>query len=139
MSQLRCIFNGLLLVVLALTASAQAVIIQPQDDPPTALSRPVDAVVGRWDTNASAVAIGPDWILTTRHHGGGVGIGFSQHAGQVIVADGTPEAAARLERVLTTDPGMGVVRHADAGYEDAIACAREHGLKLPMVDTGGAS
>ncbi|NMD27490.1 MAG: urocanate hydratase, partial [Chloroflexi bacterium] len=67
------------------------------------------------------------------HHGGGVGIGFSQHAGQVIVADGTPEAAARLQRVLTADPGMGVVRHADAGYPQAIQFAREHGLKIPML------
>ena len=68
------------------------------------------------------------------HHGGGVGIGFSQHAGMVIVCDGTPEAARRLERVLANDPASGVMRHADAGYEDAIACAREHGLKLPMLD-----
>jgi urocanate hydratase len=74
---------------------------------------------------------GATWV--SFHHGGGVGIGFSQHAGQVIVADGTPEAARRLERVLTTDPGMGVVRHADAGYEEAIAAARRHGLKMPML------
>ena len=60
---------------------------------------------------------GATWV--SFHHGGGVGMGYSQHAGQVIVADGTPEAARRLERVLTTDPGMGVVRHADAGYEDS--------------------
>mgnify|MGYP001142666365 FL=1 len=75
---------------------------------------------------------GATWV--SFHHGGGVGIGFSQHAGQVIVADGTPAAARRLERVLTTDPGMGVVRHADAGYETAIAAARRHGIKLPMLD-----
>jgi urocanate hydratase len=62
-----------------------------------------------------------------------VGIGFSQHAGQVIVADGTPEAAARLQRVLTADPGMGVVRHADAGYPQAIQFARAHGVKIPML------
>jgi urocanate hydratase len=63
-----------------------------------------------------------------------VGIGFSQHAGMVIVADGTEAAARRLERVLTNDPASGVMRHADAGYEIAIQCAREHGLKLPMVE-----
>jgi len=77
---------------------------------------------------------GATWV--SFHHGGGVGIGFSQHAGQVIVADGTPEAAARLERVLTTDPGMGIVRHADAGYPEALAAARRHGLKLPMAAAG---
>ncbi len=74
---------------------------------------------------------GATWV--SFHHGGGVGIGYSQHAGQVIVADGTPEAAARLERVLTTDPGMGVVRHADAGYEIAIEAAKRHGIKMPML------
>ncbi len=74
---------------------------------------------------------GATWV--SFHHGGGVGIGYSQHAGQVIVADGTPEAAARLERVLTTDPGMGVVRHADAGYDIAIDAAKRHGLKMPML------
>ncbi len=74
---------------------------------------------------------GATWV--SFHHGGGVGMGYSQHAGQVIVADGTPEAAKRLERVLTTDPGMGIVRHADAGYEEAIAAAKRHGLKMPML------
>lgn len=74
---------------------------------------------------------GATWV--SFHHGGGVGIGFSQHAGQVIVADGTPEAAVRLERVLTTDPGMGVVRHADAGYQIAIDAAKRHGIKMPML------
>ncbi len=74
---------------------------------------------------------GATWV--SFHHGGGVGIGYSQHAGQVIVADGTPEAAARLERVLTSDPGMGVVRHADAGYDIAIDAAKRHGLKMPML------
>jgi urocanate hydratase len=74
---------------------------------------------------------GATWV--SFHHGGGVGIGYSQHAGQVIVADGTPEAAKRLERVLTTDPGMGVVRHADAGYEIAINAAKRHGIKMPML------
>ncbi len=74
---------------------------------------------------------GATWV--SFHHGGGVGIGYSQHAGMVIVADGTPEAAKRLERVLTTDPGMGVVRHADAGYPEAIAAAKRHGIKIPML------
>ncbi len=74
---------------------------------------------------------GATWV--SFHHGGGVGIGYSQHAGQVIVADGTPEAARRIERVLTTDPGMGVVRHADAGYPEALAAARRHGLNMPML------
>ena len=77
---------------------------------------------------------GATWV--SFHHGGGVGIGFSQHAGQVIVADGTPEAAHRLERVLTTDPGTGIVRHADAGYPEAIAAARRYGLKMPMLKPG---
>ena len=75
---------------------------------------------------------GATWV--SFHHGGGVGIGFSQHAGQVIVADGTPAAARRLERVLTSDPGLGVVRHADAGYEQAIQAARRFGIKMPMLD-----
>jgi urocanate hydratase len=74
---------------------------------------------------------GATWVSI--HHGGGVGIGYSIHAGQVIVADGTPEAAARLERVLTSDPGTGVARHADAGYPQAIEFARRHGIKLPMI------
>jgi len=74
---------------------------------------------------------GATWV--SFHHGGGVGIGYSQHAGQVIVADGTPEAAKRLERVLTSDPGMGIVRHADAGYEQAVAAAKRHGIKMPML------
>jgi urocanate hydratase len=74
---------------------------------------------------------GATWV--SFHHGGGVGIGFSQHAGQVIVADGTPEAARRLERVLTTDPGLGIVRHADAGYPEAIAAAKRHGIHMPML------
>jgi urocanate hydratase len=73
---------------------------------------------------------GATWV--SFHHGGGVGIGYSQHAGQVIVADGTPEAARRLERVLTNDPGLGVVRHADAGYPEAIQAAREMGIQMPM-------
>jgi urocanate hydratase len=82
--------------------------------------------------NAMLNAVGgATWV--SFHHGGGVGIGFSQHAGQVIVADGTPEAAQRLKRVLTTDPGLGIVRHADAGYQHAIDAARRHGIKMPML------
>ncbi|MCS6878866.1 MAG: urocanate hydratase [Geminicoccaceae bacterium] len=76
-------------------------------------------------------ASGASWVSI--HHGGGVGIGYSQHAGMVVVADGTPEAARRLERVLFNDPGTGVMRHADAGYEEAIACAAEKGLVLPAL------
>jgi len=75
-------------------------------------------------------AAGATWV--SFHHGGGVGIGYSLHAGMVVVADGTPEAAARLERVLTTDPGMGVLRHADAGYERALEVAEYQGLRIPM-------
>jgi urocanate hydratase len=74
---------------------------------------------------------GATWV--SFHHGGGVGIGYSQHAGQVIVADGTAEAAKRLERVLTTDPGLGVVRHADAGFEQAIEAVKRHAIKMPML------
>ena len=76
-------------------------------------------------------ASGATWV--SFHHGGGVGIGYSQHAGMVIVCDGTPDAARRIERVLWNDPATGVMRHADAGYEDAIACAKTHGLKLPSL------
>jgi urocanate hydratase len=76
-------------------------------------------------------ASGASWVSI--HHGGGVGMGKSIHAGQVIVADGTPAAAARIERVLTADPGMGVVRHADAGYPRAVEFAREHGVRMPML------
>ena len=76
-------------------------------------------------------ASGATWV--SLHHGGGVGMGFSQHAGVVILADGTPEAAKRLERVLWNDPASGVWRHADAGYETAIQCARDHGLRLPAI------
>ena len=71
--------------------------------------------------------------LRALHHGGGVGMGFSQHAGMVIVADGTREAAKRLERVLWNDPATGVMRHADAGYDIAMECAREHQLNLPGI------
>ncbi len=76
-------------------------------------------------------AAGATWVSV--HHGGGVGIGYSLHAGMVVVADGTDDAAARLQRVLTTDPGTGVMRHADAGYERAIDVAHERGVDLPMV------
>lgn len=81
-------------------------------------------------------ASGATWVSI--HHGGGVGMGYSQHAGVVIVADGTPEAERRLERVLWNDPATGVVRHADAGYEDAAACANEKGLNMPMLRSGVA-
>jgi urocanate hydratase len=74
---------------------------------------------------------GATWV--SFHHGGGVGIGYSLHAGQVIVADGTEAAARRLKRVLTTDPGMGVIRHVDAGYPEAIQFAKSHGVKIPML------
>ena len=77
-------------------------------------------------------AAGATWVSI--HHGGGVGIGYSQHAGMVVVADGTDLAAEKLERVLTTDPGMGVIRHADAGYERAIEVARERSVRIPMLD-----
>jgi urocanate hydratase len=74
---------------------------------------------------------GATWV--SYHHGGGVGIGYSLHAGQVIVADGTEAAARRLKRVLTYDPGMGILRHADAGYPSAIEFARTRGVKIPML------
>jgi urocanate hydratase len=91
-----------------------------------------DAIADWPILNALVNAVnGATWV--SYHHGGGVGIGYSLHAGQVIVADGTPEAAARLERVLTVDPGMGVVRHVDAGYPEAIQFAKEHGVKVPMM------
>jgi urocanate hydratase len=89
--------------------------------------------IGDWPILNALIntAAGATWV--SFHHGGGVGIGYSLHAGQVIVADGTPAAAARLERVLTVDPGMGVVRHVDAGYERAITVAKERGVKIPSV------
>ncbi len=93
-------------------------------------------VVSDWPLlNAMINAVGgATWV--SLHHGGGVGMGYSQHSGVVIVADGTKEAEARLLRVLTTDPGMGVVRHADAGYELAKKTAREKGIHMPMLDRG---
>jgi urocanate hydratase len=83
------------------------------------------------------VASGASWV--SFHHGGGVGIGNSLHAGQVIVADGTPEMRARLERVLTNDPGIGVARHADAGYPEAVETAGREGIRLPMSESGGGT
>jgi urocanate hydratase len=78
--------------------------------------------------NASS---GATWVSV--HHGGGVGIGYSLHAGMVVVADGTREADEKLERVLTCDPGLGIVRHADAGYPDAIAAAGRQGIDMPSL------
>ncbi len=90
-----------------------------------------DAIADWVYLNAMINAVGgATWV--SLHQGGGVGIGYSLHAGQVIVADGTPEAARRIERVLTTDPGMGVVRHADAGYEEAIEYAAKNGIRVPL-------
>ncbi len=77
------------------------------------------------------IASGASWV--SMHHGGGVGIGYSQHSGVVMVADGTEDTAKRIERVLTNDPGMGVIRHVDAGYQEAMDCAREKGVKIPML------
>jgi|TARA_B110000238_G_C15944300_1_gene360386 urocanate hydratase len=82
-------------------------------------------------------ASGATWVSI--HHGGGVGMGYSQHSGVVIVADGTEQAAKRLERVLWNDPATGVVRHADAGYEDAVACAQDKGLNVPMLGIANSS
>ncbi|HET9451789.1 MAG TPA: urocanate hydratase [Aggregicoccus sp.] len=91
-----------------------------------------DAVADWPILNALAAAVnGASWV--SFHHGGGVGMGYSLHSGQVIVADGTPEAARRLERVLTSDPGMGVLRHADAGYPEAIEVAKQRGVKIPGI------
>ncbi|HVH14041.1 MAG TPA: hypothetical protein VM759_13355, partial [Longimicrobium sp.] len=95
------------------------------------VSRNGDAIADWAILNALVnVAGGASWV--SFHHGGGVGIGNSLHAGQVIVADGTPEMRERLQRVLTNDPGMGVIRHADAGYETAIETARREGVRIPM-------
>ncbi|MEZ5112400.1 MAG: hypothetical protein R2693_02665 [Nocardioidaceae bacterium] len=80
----------------------------------------------------TATSSGATWVSI--HHGGGVGIGRSIHAGQVGVADGTDLAAQKLERLLTNDPGMGVIRHADAGYERAIEVAHDRGVKIPMLE-----
>ncbi|MDP9295355.1 MAG: urocanate hydratase, partial [Actinomycetota bacterium] len=90
--------------------------------------------IGDWPILNALVntAAGAHWVSV--HHGGGVGIGYSLHAGMVVVADGSDQAAERLERVLTTDPGTGVVRHADAGYERALEVARERGVRLPSAE-----
>jgi urocanate hydratase len=90
--------------------------------------------IGDWPMLNALVntAAGAHWVSI--HHGGGVGIGYSLHAGMVVVADGSAQAAERLERVLTCDPGLGVVRHADAGYEAARRVARERGIRMPMLD-----
>ncbi len=91
-----------------------------------------DAIADWPVLNALVNAVnGASWV--SYHHGGGVGIGYSLHAGQVIVADGTAAAAKRLERVLTSDPAMGVLRHADAGYEEAIQVARSRGVSIPGI------
>ncbi|RMH65151.1 MAG: urocanate hydratase, partial [Calditrichaeota bacterium] len=79
----------------------------------------------------SNVASGASWV--SFHHGGGVGMGYAQHAGQVLVCDGSEAMDARIEAVLTNDPGLGVMRHVDAGYEEAIRCAKEKGVKIPMM------
>ncbi len=92
-----------------------------------------DAVADWPILNALLNAVsGATWVSV--HHGGGVGMGYSIHAGMVIVADGTEAAAARLQRVLTSDPGTGVMRHVDAGYERAIEVARERGVSIPMLN-----
>jgi urocanate hydratase len=83
------------------------------------------------------VASGATWVSI--HHGGGVGIGRSLHAGQVTVADGTPLAAEKIERVLTNDPGMGVIRHVDAGYDRAVDVAAERGVRVPMREGGAGA
>src|SRR5256885_2783572 len=89
-----------------------------------------DAIADWPILNALVNAVnGASWV--SFHHGGGLGMGNSLHAGQAIAADGTPAAARRLERVLTTDPAMGILRHADAGYEHAIQVARERGVQIP--------
>ena len=91
-----------------------------------------DAVADWPILNAMINAVnGASWV--SFHHGGGVGMGYSLHAGMVIVADGTDDAALRLQRVLTSDPGMGVVRHVDAGYPEAIKVAKEKGVRIPMM------
>ena len=89
--------------------------------------------IGDWPILNALVSTagGASWV--SFHHGGGVGIGYSLHAGVVIVADGTDDAAAKLKRVLTNDPGMGVVRHVDAGYPEAIEFAKRSGVKVPML------
>ena len=93
--------------------------------------------VGDWAVLNALIntAAGGSWI--SFHHGGGVGMGYSLHAGMVVVADGSERAERRLERVLTTDPGMGVARHVDAGYDIAIQTAKRKGIHIPMIDKAG--
>jgi len=92
--------------------------------------------IGDWPLLNAMVntAAGASWVSI--HNGGGVGIGYSLHAGMVVVADGTDAASRRLQRVLTTDPGMGIIRHVDAGYDQAVAEAGEHGVKIPLLESG---
>jgi urocanate hydratase len=95
-----------------------------------------DAIADWVYLNAMINAVGgASWV--SLHHGGGVGMGYSLHAGQVIVADGTADAHARLQRVLTTDPGLGVIRHVDAGYQQAIEFAQKAGIRIPMWEIEG--
>jgi len=89
--------------------------------------------VSDWPILNALLNCASDATWVSLHHGGGVGIGYSQHAGMVIVCDGTEAAARRIERVLWNDPASGVMRHADAGYDMAVDCAREHGLDLPSL------
>jgi urocanate hydratase len=92
-----------------------------------------DAIADWPFLNALAnTACGAGWVSV--HHGGGVGIGYSLHAGMVVVADGSAEADRRLERVLTSDPATGVLRHVDAGYDDAVRCAQERGVRVPGLN-----
>ncbi|MGZ6550738.1 MAG: urocanate hydratase, partial [Tumebacillaceae bacterium] len=88
--------------------------------------------VGDWAILNALIntSAGASWVSI--HHGGGVGMGYSLHAGMVVVADGTDEAAERLKSVLTSDPGMGVIRHVDAGYDEAIETAEKHNIRVPM-------
>jgi urocanate hydratase len=90
--------------------------------------------VGDWAILNAPVntASGASWVSV--HHGGGVGMGYSLHAGMVVVADGSQEAEEKLSRVLNSDPGMGIIRHADAGYDQAIDAAKKHGVRVPMLD-----
>ena len=103
----------------------------PTARPRRCVMGPMRSPIGRYSMRCSTARAGRPGCRI--HHGGGVGIGYSQHAGMVIVCDGTPDAARRIERVLWNDPASGVMRHADAGYETAIECAKANGLKLPSL------
>ena len=105
---------------------------RPSAKPKACATAPTPSPIGRCSTRWSIPPRARRWVSI--HNGGGVGIGYSQHAGMVVVADGTEESERRLERVLTTDPGTGVIRHADAGYDEAVRFAAEHHLKRPMGD-----